>query len=249
MGQLDDFLVHFWRLQDLDRQRTKILKNRGQSEGSTDHEDLATAVTRSENLVREVRARLNRVRGTYKQVELDLRTTEAQLAQNEKRLYGGEVGNPKELSQLEHRVNEERIRRSQLEITYLSLMEELEHLEHQLEQAGANVNNVREQLIKSDQELERKQLQNETLDQEYEQKRKALLTELPDQIREKYERIQARHPGTALVRIERGTCGGCHNALAQAEIERVARMPGLTTCENCGRLLVPETDADRAGWG
>jgi len=249
VGLLDDFLVDLWRLQDLDYQRIKFLKGRGQSEGSTDQEDLTTAVTRSANLVGEVGTRLNRIRGTFKQVELDLRTTEAQLAQSEKRLYGGEVGNPKELSQLEHRVNEERIRRSQLETTYLSLMEELEHLERQLEQAGANANIAREQLVKSDQELQERQIQNEALDQEYELNRKALLVKIPDQIREKYERIQARHPGTALVRIERGTCGGCHNALAQAEIERAARMPGLTTCENCGRLVVPETNVNRVGWG
>ena len=244
---MDDFLVFLWSLQDLDHQRVKVLKDRGQVGESTEREDLAAALARAETLIGENSTRLNRVRGTFKQLELDLRTIEAHLAQSEKRLYGGEVSNPKELSQLEHRVSEERARRSQLESTYLGLMEELEQLEHQFTQAGANANIAREQLIETDRELKRQQLLNTTLDREYEEKRKTLLTELPAQIRQKYERIQAHHSGTAFVRIERGNCGGCHNALAQAEIERAARMPGVTTCENCGRLLAPDIDAGKTG--
>ena len=104
---MDDFLVFLWSLQDLDHQRVKVLKDRGQVGESTEREDLAAALARAETLIGENSTRLNRVRGTFKQLELDLRTIEAHLAQSEKRLYGGEVSNPKELSQLEHRVSEE----------------------------------------------------------------------------------------------------------------------------------------------
>lgn len=236
-----------WRLQGLDQKQAKILRDRGLSEGAALRQELQDAANEADRQEKMLAERLTCARSKFKQAELDLRGLEAKLAQVEARLYGGEVVNPKELTQLEHRVEEERAQRAKLEEAYLSLVEEIEGLEAGAESAKARVEKTRRELAEHDREHARLAGEAALSDQDYQTAREKLLLEIPAMHREKYERIHARHPGSALVRIERGNCGGCHTALAQAEIERAARQPAQTTCENCGRLLLPESLCGAAG--
>lgn len=58
-----------------------------------------------------------------------------------------------------------------------------------------------------------------------------------------YEKLRARLDGVAIARVVSGACTGCHLSLPAVDIERMAKLaPGqYSTCEQCGRILIPST--------
>ncbi len=236
---MDDPMSLLWRLQDLDQMQTRRLKERGLAVGAGGRERLAASMTEAVQAEAEAAQNLHRARLAFRQQEMDLGALEDYLKQAESRLYCGEVTNPKEISQLEQRVAEERGKRVKLEDQYLRAMEEVERLERASLAARQALEAARRALDDFDRESALRQEEEQRQDLEYQEARKDIVAKLPENLRARYDLIHGRHPGSALARIERGSCSGCHTALSQAEIERVARLPGIATCENCGRLLAP----------
>lgn len=241
---MEDTWELLWRLQELDRGHALALKERESAAGPAERAKLSRAVTEAQHRRDRMEEELKRAKSQFRQAELDLRAAEDRLAQTEKRLYSGGVTNAKELSQLENRVAEERAQRARVEEEYLASLDGVEEGERLLAAAVSEAERLRLQLAELERDLDARARHDRQVDRDYLDRRAEIVLRLPDQQREKYERIQARHPGSALVRIQHGSCGGCHNALAQAEIERAARFAGLSTCENCGRLLAPESKED-----
>lgn len=226
-------------LQELDRQYARSLRERSAAPGQERRDELAAEAEREIQREKEEQSRVHRVRTALKAAELDLGTVEERLAKTEKRLYGGTVSNPKELAQLQQRLQEDRVTRSNLEDDILKLMDEAELLDRRHQAAVAGVQQAADNLASFEAGLAERAAEESQADERYRENRQALLGQLPEQYRVRYERIQENHPGSALATIERGHCSGCHTTLAQAEIERAARQPGLTTCESCGRMLWP----------
>lgn len=55
----------------------------------------------------------------------------------------------------------------------------------------------------------------------------------------RYDERRAAHAGTAVARLVRATCGGCHLDLSPSEVEAVRRLsPTERECPNCARWLV-----------
>lgn len=69
--------------------------------------------------------------------------------------------------------------------------------------------------------------------------------DLPEEIRNRYQRLQKRFP-LALVPVLSGNCAGCGLAVPAATINAVRACEALYTCPHCGRFLhFPETVARR----
>lgn len=238
---MDEVIAALWRLQRLDQERTRRARERSLALESDRRAHIVAMLEENQERERQSTERLTRARTSLKQAELDLGTVESHLRQDETRLYSGEVTNPKELAQLEHRVGEERTQRVKLEERCIVLMEDAERWDHGLHEARAGANDAQGILREFDAEQERRAAEDVLAEAESAKSREGLLNSIPDRMREKYERLQFRYPGGALARVERGgSCGGCHNSLAQAEMERAERLPGVATCENCARLLLPK---------
>ncbi len=59
-----------------------------------------------------------------------------------------------------------------------------------------------------------------------------------------YERIRKAKKGKAVVRVVRGACGGCFNAVPPQKILELRRNQKMYMCEHCGRILVSEEVAE-----
>jgi predicted nucleic acid-binding Zn-ribbon protein len=70
--------------------------------------------------------------------------------------------------------------------------------------------------------------------------RDAIATGVPADVMDMYEGLRRSFAGVGVVRLEHGVCGGCHLALARAEVDRIKHLaPDVPVhCEECGRLLV-----------
>jgi predicted nucleic acid-binding Zn-ribbon protein len=63
------------------------------------------------------------------------------------------------------------------------------------------------------------------------------LAELPDELRETYELLNQKFPGSAVVPLEGATCGGCHWTLVAQTCQAVRNGRELIRCEHCHRFL------------
>jgi uncharacterized protein len=68
--------------------------------------------------------------------------------------------------------------------------------------------------------------------------RRELITRLSAPVRNKYERLWSSKGDTAIVRVQLGSCGGCHYNLPPQTVNEVRAGQRLMLCEGCGRILV-----------
>lgn len=173
-------------------------------------------------------------RGVRKR-ELALASAEEAKTSVEGQLYGGEVTNPKELTQLEKRLVELNAQVEAEETALLQALEALEDLEAQQRKVEAADAKNESQLKTALQRLEH-------LESTWDLEEAMLLGEMEEiraQIDESslalYEKKKAVTAGTPIALVSRGVCGGCRMALPAS----VAALRGAvtSTCEHCGRLL------------
>ncbi len=69
------------------------------------------------------------------------------------------------------------------------------------------------------------------------EEREVRFNRLPLELREMYELIDERFPGTAVVPVRDGFCGGCNMSLVAKKTSEVRSSEGQARCENCSRIL------------
>ena len=157
------------------------------------------------------------------------------IARIEQKLYGGSIGNPKELANFQQEAEGMKLRRGQLEDKTLDIMD-------RVERAAASVDTTISELerLEDKWQSEQKQLSVEaerlkTTLSELEQKRQRLSSEIDTEMVELYQQLK-KQKGTAVAKVEQGICRGCRISLSASESQR-ARSGGLSQCSSCGRIL------------
>lgn len=194
-------------------------------------------LVRAREAVVETEDSLGKLRAELRALELDVAAVAAKLKQNQDRLYGGRVRNPKELSNLQDEAAALRRRRSELEDGQLELMIAIEEAEAELAERQARLRQI-ETNWRNDQAS----LQAEKA--ELEQRLAALDTER-DGIRARigaadlalYDELRQRQGGTAVARLKRGICQACGVDVPTSMARSVERGEGIHYCPICNRLL------------
>jgi len=157
------------------------------------------------------------------------------LTTAEEKLYSGGVRNPKELTNLQHEVDELKARRSQLEDSALEIMDQVElamtmveNMSGQLERLETEWHGQQEQLSGEIQQLK-------TTLYNLEHERQLLLTKIDPQSIEFYVELK-KQKGTAVAKVEQGVCHGCRISLPTTDLQQ-ARSGNLVQCSSCGRIL------------
>jgi hypothetical protein len=170
-------------------------------------------------------------------LEWAIEDVQAKVAPLEKKLYGGTVRIPKELTSLQQDVEHLKKHKSELEDETLEVMGELE-------EAEADLRSKQNELARIEEEWQRAQgdllAQQAALQQELAalQKRRDLARQAIDAASlQMYEILRPQKRGLAVATIERGMCQGCRITLPSTEIQRVRSSPELIRCSSCGRIL------------
>ncbi len=156
---------------------------------------------------------------------------------HERKLYGGTINNPKELSQLQAKIEEIKQAIGKLEDQTLDLMLEAEDLTPKV--AGA-----KEGVTAATAAVAARESAN-TADLAA---ASAELSELPAQRQEAaaavdpkllpdYDYVRSRRAGAAVVVLDRGVCPGCRMAVPPMLQSRIREGTAVVRCENCGRFL------------
>jgi hypothetical protein len=194
--------------------------------------DLAGSIAEARAVVDEHAKRQTRL-----ETEIDAIATK--IKQEDMRLYGGTVTNPRELSSLQAEIEALRRRQSTLEDEDLEVLEARESAEKGLrgleEEAAGLDASIRETtgrrdvaVAEIDRDLGAARAERETWVPKFEADLLGL-----------YERLRGQMlGGVAAAALVDGTCQGCHMRLPSQEYERVRDSTGLVRCDECGRILV-----------
>ena len=192
--------------------------------------------------VARVRAKLAAEQKRLEELERQQHTAEweaedltTKLTATEEKLFGGKIRNPKELTNLQREADELKARRNEMEDGALEVMS-------QAEATTGTIAALTDELgrLETDWRLQQEKLSTEleelkTAHVEFTKDRQELVAGIISETIGVYEQIRSRK-GTAVARIEQGTCRGCQIALTTTELQQ-ARGGGLVRCGSCGRIL------------
>jgi predicted nucleic acid-binding Zn-ribbon protein len=174
------------------------------------------------------------------QQDLDLQAGDvrAKAEQIEKKLYGGGVGNPKELEDLQADLTSLRGQLRKREDEELEVMMALDEAEIELKEAETALAEIERAWTADQSTLRHDQAELKTEIQELEAKRARQVEGMDTRTLSLYGSLRDRRQGIALALVERGLCQGCRIALPMSILQKARAGAGLVQCVSCERILL-----------
>ncbi len=176
------------------------------------------------------------LRGRLRDRELEAKTADTRIKDMDRRLYGGQVSNPKELEGLEKELKMLKRQRNALDDQLLELMDTVDQAQAQA--------NLRANAVKQSEGARADDLQQLTHEQETLNAQLAALSSNRDQIRASmdadalrtYDNLR-RRLGRAVAQIRRDSCGVCGVSVPTGLVQRARTGSEIVYCSGCGRIL------------
>ena len=173
--------------------------------------------------------------------ELKLKSIETKKESFEKKLYTGQVTNPKELESMEMEIEMLGRSRGKLDDYVLELYDTVERQQTAVKATDTTKGDLQSRLAectaKFDKDSSALKIELERMTGE----RQKVLNKITDEnLLQKYETIKARYKDTGLAKVEGGKCGGCHIGLTGYSIRKLKEGDNYEICESCGRILYSE---------
>lgn len=196
-----------------------------------------TALKAPRAAVEEHTASRSGLRMQQKDMEMDIAPKREKLGTLERKMYGGSVGNPRELEGMRKEAGLLRQSIVTGEDRLLELMVTVEEAQAALAVARKRLRQAEEEWQKTQESLKREQ---EALEKEMAallERREAVAPGIPATELALYEQVRKARGGLAVAKVERGMCQGCRLALPSSELQRVRASPQPVRCSSCGRIL------------
>jgi len=225
---------NLYRLQQAD---TRLLQTRGRwtaVQEALENDAESRAAREREQAAREARLRAE---NTVREAEFQAQATGVKIEQAESSLYGGRVGNPKELQDLQKDIESLRRHLAALEDEQLQAMLELEEAQKVEAAAKTALDLVLAKVEREAKELslERTSLQTEL--ENLETERQAISQGLDQQALQHYDDLRAQKRGIAVAMLVDGTCNACGAPLPPSQRQAAHIGEQLIHCPSCGRML------------
>ncbi len=221
------------RLQDLDRERDSNERLLGQSGGIVAAR--AQLVDAARAAVAKAQEALKKARLAADEAELELRAHADKVRKLELQINTAKTN--QEYQALQVHLAKVKGESDREEETTLALYERIEALEAELarerQRLGQLENEHREFVLACERDRERARRELASTDE----RRAALLAELPRDLRASYERVRAARDGVAIVPCEERTCTGCGVSVSANEITRLLALSQIVYCDSCQRIL------------
>lgn len=233
-----------WDLQELDLSIAALTE---EIENNPIVEEVREAGEIVENLNVETEGeenRLKELRRKLKNLELDLMKKSSERGALHKKLYGGEVGNIKELEQMEKKLTFLVKEQQALEDETLGLMEAVEELEQLLEGLQSRGAAQAQALQERERHLEEQLAGLNEAKERLQAERAALAGRIEPRWLERYNIMAQRHHGRCLARVVNDICEACRVFISSAQRGFLYNPQALVYCESCGRLLIKSDPQD-----
>jgi len=219
------------RIAELERQLAAL------DDGSALRAELEQMRAQSESQAVELRGLEKELLDT----ELKMKSFEEKKAGFERKMYSGQVSNPKELGDMQREVEMLRRSISDLEDKALTFIDQVE--ERRRTHAGARraLEEGEQRLAQVTERFERENARCRGELDEASSRRAAAAAIVPREALKRYEDLLPRKGNLAIVEASGGICHGCHVSLATDLARDLRRSNELRYCDTCGRILhLPE---------
>lgn len=181
---------------------------------------------------------LRTTRALQRDQELQLQTVQNKRRDSELRLYGGQVRNPKELSDLQAEVASLARRQGVIEDSVLEVMVALEELEAAEQEIARDLAHIELEWRTGQSELLAEKAAIDARLDELLPEREARVARIPAADLNTYEHLRERKGGVAVAELKGDECQGCMASVSALRVKE-ARSDSLAYCGTCGRILYP----------
>lgn len=227
-----------FKIQEIYNRQGKLRKSISEAEQNPDLIKLKTGKTEYRKKLDAIAKKHEIIRKRQQQLDLELKSCLDKIGQEETKLYGGSVVNPRELEQIQQKAAEYAGIKARIEEELLNLMEDEEKfakLKDQINQADQVLDGklaTIEAQVK--QIIFESRLELEELDFELTQ----LIASVSEEWLAKLDKIAVSHNGVGIAQIKSDCCGACHVSLSDFLLQKAKRGEDqILLCENCGRII------------
>jgi predicted nucleic acid-binding Zn-ribbon protein len=200
----------------------------------------------------QIRAKVAEIRALGKRTEAVVHSLDAavkryedetqvvadKIDEEQAKLLSGQIKNPKELQAISVELGSLKRRMDQLETEMLAQMQKSESATGQVDKVAAAILAweekeaalTRQFKVRGSDLLGRIEADTKA--------RRALLAALPDDLRARYEALLLSRHGIAVGILQDGMCSACRVGLPAGKIDTLEHGPDISTCPDCGRILI-----------
>ncbi len=159
------------------------------------------------------------------------------IEQNNKKLYGGAVTNPKELEELQLESESLKKYLATLEDRYLETMLELDEAEESHIAARDTFDLLEARTLSENADLDEERGTLTTDIESREQEREAALVDIEPEDVELYDRLRSRLNGIAVTTLSDDSCSVCGLDQARSKLQEIRTGNVIIQCAQCTRIL------------
>lgn len=226
-------------LYDLQQYDTEIQDKKQQLGEVLRAQKETAAIIEARQRVEALDTALHTTRARHKDLALELGSVNDKASRSEKRLYSGDVKNPKELSDLQHEIESLARRRDTLETEVLEALMAVETEESERRAAQARLDELMAEWQGSLDGLKAQQQALAVRLVQLGQLRERKAANVTPAMLQTYTRLAQQKGGTAVARLQNGKCLGCRVTVPADRI-RDAEKGNVVYCDSCGRILVAQ---------
>jgi predicted nucleic acid-binding Zn-ribbon protein len=225
-------------LQETDTSIDRLSARQRVLESGDELTDARAEADAAERDLGELGLQLDTIGRDQSKLEHEIDSLSQKAAAEQKRLYDGSVVNAKELTSLQHEIDNLHRRRSDREDEMLGLMEVLEELESRAAEARARSEGLRA-LVDAVASAAAEDLATARTDLErLTAERAAIASEIDPDVLELYDDLRHQKKGVGAAALIDGVCQGCHEQLSAMELDKLKHAEGVARCEYCRRILI-----------
>jgi len=198
----------------------------------------SSAVLREQDALQELQDQLKECGTRHRDLDFELDDLQGKVNKLNDKLYGGKVGNPKELMSIEQEAGNFKAEMAKREDSLLELMAEEDALHKNVLKQSEQVKIVEKSWKQEQEILTRKKDGLEKEMSRLLKDRQEVASSIDSQTLFLYDSLKSRK-GEAVVRVEQGRCQGCRLTLPVNEWQRV-RTGTLVQCSSCNKILYLE---------
>jgi len=198
-------------------------------------EKLGRQVETLEEDLEVYKGRIQDIQKAQRQLESEVEDSNAHIGKSKGRLLT--IKSNKEYQALLKEIEKGEKARREKEDKVLACMEEIEGLKQLLKEKGEDLSARREEFEDEKKTIEAKVGQAQEQLSEEEKHRAEIVAGIDSDLLKRYERIEKRSGGLAVVFVENTTCSGCHLNIPPQMYNELQRRDSLKFCPNCERII------------
>lgn len=223
-----------FRLQELDLEADRIAARLKDIRRQLESDE---ATRRAAQAVELTASRASDARRASREAELEVDSLRAKIEDNDRRLYGGTVRQPKELQDLQREAEALARHLHTLEDRLLETMVDVEEAEADHARAQAEKEQADRQGAQLAGALEGERAQFEERLASLASTREAVTDDVLEDDLALYNLLRDQQGGVAVARLQDDACNACGLALSASMPQLVRQGSGLVRCAQCGRVL------------